>query len=68
MNVDYQFLVKRITRELDNERHRWRVESMQTDDIGEYYQMIGVSEGIQKAIDIVMRHLSPGANTDASAD
>jgi hypothetical protein len=41
---------------------------MQTDDIGEYYQMIGVSEGIQKAIDIVMRHLSPGANTDASAD
>ena len=57
-NVDYTFIIKKITHELEQESERWASEAFDATCGEDYFQMLGMSQGLEKSIKIIAQYMS----------
>jgi hypothetical protein len=57
-NVDYTFILKKITQELEQESERWAAEAFEAKLGEDYFQMLGMAQGLDKAMQIVAQYMS----------
>ncbi len=57
-NVDYSFILKKITAELEQEAERWAAEAFEAKLGEDYFQMLGMAQGLDKAMKIVAQYMS----------
>lgn len=60
-NVDYQFIFRKVSKELDDEITKWYEYSQQAESIQDYLQMIGLAQGVEKAQRILSQYIEDGA-------
>lgn len=56
-NVDYQFIFRKVSKELDDEITKWYEYSQQAESIQDYLQMIGIAQGVEKAQRILSQYI-----------
>lgn len=57
-NVDYTFILKKITQELEQQAERWEAESFDAKNGEYFFQYLGMTQGLDKAIRIVAQYMS----------
>ena len=59
-NVDYQFIFRKVQKELDDEITKWYEYYQQAESIQDYLQMIGIAQGVEKAQKILAQYIEDG--------
>ena len=55
-NVNYDFMFRLASKEIDDEITRWTEEAFNSNDATDYWQMLGIAQGLDKAQKILERH------------
>jgi hypothetical protein len=67
-NVHYDFMFRLASKEIDDEITRWTEEAFNSDDMSDYWQMLGIAQGLEKAQKILERHIKDNQNPGVWGD